>query len=65
MSAAEKETLLRVLLEELDGPADPGAEAAWRDEVQQRSRELDAGAVQCIPADEVFEQQRQARERWR
>ncbi len=56
LSAAEKETLLRVLLEELDGPADPGAEAAWRDEVQQRSRELDAGAVQCIPADEVFAQ---------
>jgi putative addiction module component (TIGR02574 family) len=51
---AEKERLLRALLEELDGPLDPGVEQAWLDEIQRRSRELDAGSVKPIPADEVF-----------
>ena len=46
--------LLRVLLEELDGPTDPGIDAAWAAEVQRRSREIDEGVVQCVPADEVF-----------
>jgi putative addiction module component (TIGR02574 family) len=50
----EKERLLRALLEELDGPPDAGAEQAWLDEIQRRSRELDAGLVETIPADKVF-----------
>jgi putative addiction module component (TIGR02574 family) len=50
----EKERLLRALLEELDGPPEPGVEQAWLDEIQRRSRELDAGVVKSIPADEVF-----------
>jgi putative addiction module component (TIGR02574 family) len=50
----EKERLLRALLEELDGPLDPDAEQAWFDEIQRRSRELDAGLVETIPADQVF-----------
>ncbi len=54
LSHSEQETLLRVLLEELDGPLDTGADAAWLDEAHRRSREIDAGTVQCIPADEVF-----------
>ena len=49
-----KERLLRALLEELDGPPDSGVEEAWLDEVQRRSRELDAGLVELIPADKVF-----------
>jgi putative addiction module component (TIGR02574 family) len=51
---AEKERLLRALLEELDGPLDPGAEQAWLDEVQRRSREFDQGLVEAIPAEKVF-----------
>ena len=51
---AEKERLLRALLEELDGPPDTGAEQAWLDEIQRRSRELDGGLVETIPADKVF-----------
>jgi len=51
---AEKERLLRALLEELDGPPDPGAEQAWLDEIQRRSRELDTGLVETIPSDKVF-----------
>jgi putative addiction module component (TIGR02574 family) len=54
LSAADKATLLRVLLEELDGPSDADTDAAWTAEIQRRSREIDEGSVQCIPADEVF-----------
>jgi putative addiction module component (TIGR02574 family) len=54
LSTAEKEALLRVLWEELDGPADPDVEAAWSQEVSRRSEEIDSGAVQSRPADEVF-----------
>ncbi|HWG68445.1 MAG TPA: addiction module protein [Steroidobacteraceae bacterium] len=50
----EKERLLRALLEELDGPPDTGVVEAWLDEIQRRSRELDAGLVEPIPADKVF-----------
>jgi putative addiction module component (TIGR02574 family) len=51
---SEKERLLRALLEELDGPPDPGAEQAWLDEIQRRSREFDQGLVDAIPAEKVF-----------
>jgi putative addiction module component (TIGR02574 family) len=54
LSVADKETLLRVLWEELDGPAGPEVEAEWLREVQRRSREIDDGLVECIPAEEVF-----------
>jgi hypothetical protein len=50
----DQEQLLRALLEELDGPPDPNVERAWLEEAQRRSRELDTGAVDTIPADEVF-----------
>ena len=54
LSASDKAQLLRTLLEELDGPTDPGVDAAWVAEVQRRSREIDDGVVQTLPADEVF-----------
>jgi Putative addiction module component len=50
----EQERLLRALVEELDGPPDPGVEQAWLDEAQLRSRELDSGIVKPIPAEEVL-----------
>ena len=50
----DQEQLLRALLEELDGPPDPNVERAWLEEAQRRSRELDTGAADAIPADEVF-----------
>lgn len=56
LSAAEKEEVLRTLLEELDGPPDPDVEAAWLEEVERRAAEIDSGQVQCVPADEVFRQ---------
>lgn len=54
LANAEKEDLLAMLIAELDGPADEGAEAAWDEEVERRSREIDSGAVECIPARDVF-----------
>ena len=50
----EKERLLRALLEELDGAPDLGADQAWLEEIQRRSREFDAGLVEAIPAEKVF-----------
>ena len=58
LARPEQEQLLRALLEELDGPADPDAERAWLDEVQRRSADFDAGLVKSIPAKEVFERVR-------
>jgi len=55
LSASDQEGLLRVLIEELDGPPDLDAEAAWLEEVRNRSKELDSGEVECISANKVFE----------
>lgn len=54
LNRPDQERLLSVLLEALDGPADPEAELAWLDEVRRRSAEIDAGDVAPIPAEEVF-----------
>ena len=54
LSTAEKETLLRVLWEELDGPAYQDVEAAWLDEVRRRSDEIDSGTAKTTPSEQVF-----------
>jgi hypothetical protein len=54
LAPAEQEQLLRALLEELEGPADPDVEREWIEEAQRRSRELDPGMVKPIPANEVI-----------
>ena len=54
LSASEKEALLRLLWEELDGPSDPDVEAAWLEEVRRRGHEIDTGQVELVPADQVF-----------
>jgi putative addiction module component (TIGR02574 family) len=54
LSRSEQERLLRALLEELEGPADPDSDRAWLEEAQRRSAEFDAGLVKPIPAEEVF-----------
>jgi hypothetical protein len=59
LPAKAQERLLHVLLEELDGPPDPDVEVAWLDEVRRRSREIDEGSAEAIPAKEVFEKIRQ------
>lgn len=51
---ADKERLLRLLLEELDGPPDPDADRLWLEEIERRSREIDEGLAETIPAEHVF-----------
>jgi len=50
----DQEQLLRALLEELDGAADPEVDRAWLEEANRRSRELDSAAVEAIPDHEVI-----------
>ena len=54
LSVADKETLLRVLWEELDGSPDSEVDAEWLKEAQRRAREISDGVVECIPAERVF-----------
>ena len=37
------------LLDSLDGPADPGAEAAWDAEIQRRIAAIEAGTIKLEP----------------
>jgi hypothetical protein len=54
LSESDQAEMLRVLIEELDGPPDPDVERAWFEEAERRAAEIDSGAVSCVPADEVF-----------
>jgi putative addiction module component (TIGR02574 family) len=41
------------LLDSLDGPADPGAEAAWQVEIERRIAAIEAGAIKLEPWETV------------
>ena len=41
------------LLKSLDGPADPGAEAAWAVEIERRVEAIEAGTVELEPWEDV------------
>ena len=58
LSSEEKAVLLRSLIGELDGPADPNVERAWLETSQRRYRELVEGKVKGIPGPLVFERLR-------
>jgi putative addiction module component (TIGR02574 family) len=49
----ERATLMRLLIEALDAEAEEGVEDAWRVEIERRMAELDSGAVETIPWEEV------------
>ncbi len=53
---AERARLVEVLLGTLDGVPEPGVDAAWAEEVERRTAELERGAVQGIPWEVVREQ---------
>lgn len=55
LSAAEKVELLRLLIAELDAPADADVERVWVEEAQRRQRELVEGKVKGVPGERVFE----------
>jgi putative addiction module component (TIGR02574 family) len=41
------------ILASLDGPADPGAEAAWAAEIERRIAAIESGTARLEPWDEV------------
>src|SRR5437016_4326650 len=53
LNDGQRRELLRTLIAELDGPAEPGVEEAWLDEGERRDREIESGAVQTVSAEEV------------
>ena len=42
------------LLSSVEPEPDPGAEAAWEQEIAHRIADSDAGEIVCVPAAEVF-----------
>lgn len=55
LSLEDKTELIRVLIAELDLPADADVERAWLEEAQRRHRELVEGRVNAVPGDRVFD----------
>lgn len=55
LSLEDKTDLLRMLIAELDGPADVDVEQAWLAEAQRRHREVLEGKVKPVPGERVFE----------
>jgi putative addiction module component (TIGR02574 family) len=49
----ERANLVRLLIESLDPDVEEGVDEAWMAEVERRLSELDSGAVQAIPWEEV------------
>jgi len=46
LGRSERADLATELLASLDGPADPGAEAAWEAEILRRVQDIDAGTAE-------------------
>lgn len=55
LSHEDKADLLRMLIGELDGPADVDVEQAWLAEAQRRHRDVLEGKVKPVPGERVFE----------
>ena len=55
LGQGDKAALIRVLIGELDGPPEPGAEEAWIAEAKGRHQELLDGRVKDVPGEQVFE----------
>lgn len=55
LNTEEKAELIRVLIADLDGPADADVENAWLEEARKRHREIIEGKVQTVPGERVFE----------
>ena len=49
----ERATLMRLLIDTLDGESEEGTEEAWRVEIERRMAELDSGTVEAIPWEEL------------
>ena len=54
LSPEDRARLVQVLLASLQDEPDQAADAAWDAELARRIDEIDRGAVELVPADEVF-----------
>jgi len=54
LTLKDKTDLIRALIAELDGPADPDVERGWLEEAQRRYREVVEGKVKPVPGKRVF-----------
>lgn len=53
LNLEERETLMRLLIDTLDAESEEGVEDAWRIEIERRMAELDSGAVETVPWEEL------------
>jgi putative addiction module component (TIGR02574 family) len=53
LSAEDRARLAEELLDSLHGESDAKADAAWDREIERRVVEIESGAVQLIPAEDV------------
>ena len=53
LDSEERATLVRLLIEAFDAEVEEGVDEAWRVEIERRMAELDSGAVETIPWEEV------------
>lgn len=58
LSAEDRARLAEELLDSLHGESDTEAEAAWDREIERRVAEIEAGAVELIPAEDVHTEAR-------
>lgn len=49
----DRATLAALLIESLEEEPESGVEEAWREEIERRMAELDAGNVETVPWEEV------------
>ena len=49
----DRARIAEALIASLDAPTDQGVDRAWQIEIDKRLREIDSGAVKCIPWEEV------------
>ncbi len=54
LAPEDRARLAEELLASLEGDIDPEVDAAWDAELRRRIAEVESGAVQLLPADEVF-----------
>ncbi|HSY52033.1 MAG TPA: addiction module protein [Thermoanaerobaculia bacterium] len=53
LSECDRATLAGLLIESLEPAPDPAVEEIWAEESERRWREIESGAVQTIPWEEV------------
>ena len=54
LGAAEQTDLLRLLIADIDGPAQTESQSAWLKDAQRRQQEVIQGVVKPVPGEQVF-----------